>query len=368
MSLSSRLTKWVMQQWQVRSWFSGLMTPLSWLTGAIVARKQTAYRTGKRQAHHPGVPVIVVGNILVGGTGKTPVVIAVTRYLQSRGWQPGILSRGYGTRQDDTPRVGERNLDPETFGDEPVLINRQTGAPIAVHPSRVKAAEALLHSYPHINVIVCDDGLQHLALARDIEIVVQDQRGTGNGRLLPAGPLREPATKLRDVAALITNRRDRDATGKPVAGSTHAGLPNRSPILVDMYAVPQDTRELSGPGVRPLAQWAERSRHIRVCAAAGIGQPDAFFSMLRRAGIVLASQIALPDHHDYRTSPFVGVEADIILVTAKDAVKCERLGDPRLWEVPISAAFDRTDFPGCIIDPLGPPPAPMATPAGPNLL
>ncbi len=370
MTAPSRLARWVMQQWQTRGWFSTLMTPLSWLTANVVARKQAAYRHHPGQAYHPGVPVIIVGNILVGGTGKTPVVIAITRYLQSHGWRPGILSRGYGARTGSTPRVGDRDLDPETFGDEPVLINRQTGAPIAVHPLRAQAATALLQTFPDVDVLVCDDGLQHLALARDVEVVVQDQRGIGNGRLLPAGPLREPATRLQHVAAVITNRRNgtpQAKSGRPGDGSP-AARPSGSPIQVDMHIVPEETRELLGQARRSLAEWAEQSSRARICAAAGIGQPEAFFNMLQRAGIVLTQQIGLPDHFDYRVSPFVDVDADIILVTAKDAVKCQRLGDRRIWEVPITATFDPPDFPGCILDALPSPRTKATTPDCPNLL
>lgn len=359
-----------MRQWQTRGWFSNLMTPLSWVIGAVVARKQAAYLNNQRKAHHPGVPVIIVGNILVGGTGKTPVVIAITRHLQSQGWRPGILSRGYGVQAGSTPRVGDHDLDAENFGDEPVLINRQTGAPIAVHPLRVRAATALLQSFPDVDVLVCDDGLQHLALARDVEIVVQDQRGIGNGRLLPAGPLREPAIRLQHVAAVITNRSN-DTLQSPSqrSGKTPpAAASPGDPIHVDMHVVPEETRELIGSARRSLGQWAEQSLHTRICAAAGIGQPEAFFNMLQRAGIVLVRQISLPDHYDYQASPFVDVDADVILVTAKDGVKCQRLGDPRIWEVPITATFDHLDFPGCILDALNSPRTQTQAHDGGNLL
>lgn len=411
MTAPSRLARWVMRQWQIRGWFAGLMLPLSWVTAAVVARKQAALRSHRGKPHHPGVPVVIVGNILVGGTGKTPVVIAITQYLQSRGWRPGILSRGYGVASGSEPRVGDRDLDPGTFGDEPVLINRQTGAPIAVHPRRVQAATALLQAFPDVDVLVCDDGLQHLALARDVEIVVQDQRGIGNGRLLPAGPLREPATRLQHVTAIVTNRRnlpsgaspqpDRalpkadwaspradhtspqadHASPRPDHASPLADRASRPqdesigdarmpplPFHVDMHVVPGDSLALSGAARRSLAHWADQSRQVRICAAAGIGQPDAFFGMLQQAGIHLSQQISLPDHFDYQVSPFEDVDADIILVTSKDAVKCRRLGDARIWEVPIAATFDHPDFPGCILDPLKAMYRPEKAPGSGNLL
>lgn len=366
MTIVARLTRWVMRQWQVTGWFCRVMTPLACLTGMVVARKQAAFASGRRQAHHPGVPVIVVGNILVGGTGKTPVVIAVTQHLQALGMHPGILSRGYGSRRYPDPQVGAHDLDPDRFGDEPALINRQTGAPVAVHARRARAATALLDAFPDIDVIVCDDGLQHLALARDIEIIVQDQRGIGNGHLLPAGPLREPATRLQQVAAVITNHRSLPLTlaagpaESPFSHSTRkAALPAQgspgspsSPLRIDMHIVAGQTRELNGSGRRTLAEWAELSADMRISAVAGIGQPESFFSLLEQAGIRLQHRIGLADHFDYRASPFADLNTDIILVTAKDGVKCHHLSDARLWEVPIEAIFDPPEFPGVLLDAL----------------
>lgn len=363
MTIAARLTRWIMRQWQVNGWFCRVMTPLARLTGVIVARKRAAFASGRRQAHHPGVPVIVVGNILVGGTGKTPVVIAVTQHLQALGMHPGILSRGYGSRHHADPQVGAQDLDPDRFGDEPALINRQTGAPVAVHARRVRAATALLDAFPEVDVIVCDDGLQHLALARDIEIIVQDQRGIGNGHLLPAGPLREPASRMQQVAAVITNHRTRlltqtaraSAPPLPVAATgmaTPAEPAHVRPLKIDMHIIAGQTRELNGPGRRTLAQWAAQSSVLRISAAAGIGQPESFFSLLEQAGIRLQHRISLADHFDYRSSPFVDLDTDFILVTAKDGVKCHHLGDARLWEVPIEAVFDPPDFPGVLLDAL----------------
>lgn len=343
--MAARLTHWIMRQWLVRGWFSALMLPLAWCVGRVVARKHAAYANGSRQAFHPGVPVVVVGNILVGGTGKTPVVIAVTRHLQRIGRRPGVLSRGYGTRGHDTPQVGMQDLDPARFGDEPALINHRTGAPVAVHRSRALAARALLAAYPDVDVLVCDDGLQHLALARDIEIVVQDQRGLGNGRLLPAGPLREPASRLQTVQAIITNRRSarsqpEKATPSPaVAGRGAADGGASGPMRVVMHIVPGQTRAVHGGGQRTLEQWAGMAASVRISAAAGIGMPSAFFDMLTQAGIPLQHRIGLTDHFDYRVSPFAGLDTDFILVTSKDGVKCRHLEDIRIWEVPIEACF-----------------------------
>ncbi|ADP17462.1 tetraacyldisaccharide 4'-kinase [Achromobacter xylosoxidans A8] len=317
------------RQWQHGGWLSNLLLPLSRLTAWEVARKRQRYLDGSRSAYRAPVPVVVIGNVYVGGTGKTPMVIATVEALRSRGYTPGVVSRGYGVKVGPHARVGLGELEAARFGDEPALIARATGAPVSVHPKRALAAQALLRAHPKVDVIVSDDGLQHLALARDIEIVVQDERGVGNGRLLPAGPLREPAERLREVDVVVTNIGTPD--GQPQAlGAT--GQPRQ----VRMWLEPGDTRQISGRGKRPLAAFAGLPR---VAAAAGIGNPERFFTTLRGAGITLATALPLPDHHAYTESPFRALTADAILVTSKDAIKCAALDDPRLWEVPVRAGF-----------------------------
>ena len=185
---------------------------------------------------------------------------------------------------------------------------------MAVHPRRALAAQALLRTHPEIDVIVSDDGLQHLALARDIEIVVQDARGVGNGRLLPAGPLREPASRLREVDAVITNIGLPD--GRPAAS------PGERPRQVAMWLKPGDARQIEGGATRPLAAFAGQPN---VAASAGIGNPERFFSTLRAQGITLDATLPLPDHHDYAESPFKTLTAQTVLVTSKDAIKCAAL-------------------------------------------
>ncbi|WP_313067134.1 tetraacyldisaccharide 4'-kinase, partial [Achromobacter animicus] len=199
-------------------------------------------------------------------------------------------------------------------------------------------------AHPRVDVIVSDDGLQHLALARDIEIVVQDQRGVGNRRLLPAGPLREPASRLADVDAVVTN------IGTPSASpavsdtleapSQHDGrvpmVSDTRPRHIQMWLEPGLARHIGGQASQSLSAFAGQPR---IAAAAGIGNPERFFTTLRAAGITLSATLSLPDHHDYATSPFQALDADVILVTAKDAIKCGALNDPRLWEVPVQAAF-----------------------------
>ena len=326
---AKRASTLLARQWQHGGWLSTLLLPLSALTAWAVARKRRRYLDGARPAYRAPVPVVVIGNVYVGGTGKTPMVIATVEGLRARGYTPGVVSRGYGARIGPEARVGTGALEAARYGDEPALIARATGAPVSVHPKRALAAQALLQAHPEVDVILSDDGLQHLALARDIEIVVQDERGVGNGRLLPAGPLREPASRLREVDAVVTNIGTAD--GRPQAAAAGA-----RPRQVRMWLEPGEARQIEGGATRPLAAFAGQPR---VAAAAGIGNPERFFATLRAAGIAPETTLALPDHHDYAESPFRALAADAILVTSKDAIKCAALGDARLWEVPVRAGF-----------------------------
>ncbi|HEX7683351.1 MAG TPA: tetraacyldisaccharide 4'-kinase [Trinickia sp.] len=317
--LKARAEAYVTREWQRRGAMAWAMTPLACLFGAIAAIRRASFALGWRERVSVGVPVIVVGNVTVGGTGKTPTVIALVQALRAAGFTPGVVSRGYGARGGE-PRPVTSASSPEAVGDEPVLIARRTSVPVWVSPDRVACAKALRAAHDDVDVIVSDDGLQHYRLARNVELVVFDQRLAGNGFLLPAGPLREPLSRSRD-ATLINNPFDRALPPWP-----------------DTYALtltPGDAWHLSDPSLRrPLAQFAG----ARVLAAAGIGAPERFFATLRAAGVSPTTR-PLPDHYAFRDNPFIDEPVDAILVTEKDAVKLSAWRDARIWVVPVEATL-----------------------------
>lgn len=303
--------------WLRRGPLACALWPLSLLYGVLSGLHRLLYRMGLRTVRRLPVPVVVVGNVVAGGAGKTPVVAAVVAQLRADGWRPGIISRGYGRRGAQCLEVTPAT--PATLaGDEPLLLARTSAVPVFVAASRFEAGTALLRQYPQVDVLVSDDGLQHHGLARDLEVCVFDDRGTGNGWLLPAGPLREPWPRRTDFVL------------RPPALS---GLPG-----FDM------TRRLA-----PLAVRADGQRRSLtalaakpVVALAGIARPEAFFDMLREAGLQPARAIALPDHHDFEARPpqLPGDLADMPCVcTEKDAVKLWRT-HPGAWAVPLEVSIE----------------------------
>lgn len=308
-------------------WFDGSAPPLwaravSVLYGVAVALRRCAYRRGLLRRHHPGVPVIVVGNVVAGGSGKTPLTVAVIERLRAAGWTPGVASRGYGRNDASTPRWVESGMDAALAGDEPLLIARATGAKVRVDRDRVAAAQALAAA--GCDVVVCDDGLQHYRLARDVEIEVQDaRRGYGNGLLLPAGPLREPLERAADCALRVVNH---GATER-ADGQASAAL-GEWPMRLGVGEV----RPLRGGRGLPLAAFSGQ----RVHAVAGIGEPERFFAMLRSAGIAVVPH-AFPDHHAYAAGDFEFGSRLPILMTEKDAVKCAAFADAQAFAVPVQA-------------------------------
>lgn len=317
--IKARAEAYVTQAWQRKGAFAWAMTPLACLFGTVAALRRATFALGWREQVDVGVPVVVVGNVTVGGTGKTPTVIALVEALRAAGFTPGVISRGYGSSGTE-PRPVTSVSSASQAGDEPVLIARRTSAPVWVARDRVACAKALRAAHDDVDVIVSDDGLQHYRLARTVELVVFDQRLGGNGFLLPAGPLREPLSRRRD-ATLVNNPFDRALPPWP---NTFA-----------LSLSPGEAWHLDDPSRRrPLSQFAGE----RVLAAAGIGAPERFFATLRAAGLAPATR-ALPDHYAFHDNPFVDESADAILVTEKDAVKLNAWRDARIWVVPVEATL-----------------------------
>jgi len=295
------------QAWLRRGPLACLLWPVALLFGALGALRRSLYRFNLFSSEKMPVPVVVVGNVVAGGAGKTPAVIALVQHLQAAGIRAGVVSRGYGRRGDDCLEVLP-DTPPELSGDEPALIRRATGAPVFVAARRTDAARALLSAHPGTQLIICDDGLQHYALQRDIEIAVFDERGAGNGWLLPAGPLREPWPERLQRGA------------RPDGGGIDLVLHTGTLTAFDGF---RSTRRLADHALR-----ADGSRvalgslaGTALIALAGIARPQAFFDMLTARGLVLAETRALPDHHDFESYPRPSDEGYILLCTEKDAVK-----------------------------------------------
>jgi tetraacyldisaccharide 4'-kinase len=275
--------------------------------------------------------VVVVGNLYVGGTGKTPLTITLVHALIQRGYRPGVVSRGYG-RGSAHARLVEGGATAGEVGDEPLLIAQSTGRPVAVGRDRVAAARLLLTMHPDIDVVLADDGLQHLRLARDFEIALIHYRGLGNGWLLPAGPLRDPPERLEQVDAVVFHG------GQPTV-RIHSPFFRLTTEVADAYALaePAQRMTLAALGAE------QRARNLQVLAACGIGMPDRFFGMLRDAGLDI-DELSFHDHYDFSDLPFAAVPHNRILITEKDAVKCRDMpplrADLRLWVVPLRVTLD----------------------------
>jgi tetraacyldisaccharide 4'-kinase len=306
------------------------LQPLSWVYGAAVALRRAAFARGWARSYAVGIPVIVVGNLTVGGTGKTPLTVWIAQQLHRRGLDVGIVSRGYGRSRKGLQAVAPSSSWREV-GDEPLILHERTGCMTFVASDRVAAARALLAR--GAKVILADDGLQHLRLRRDCEIVVVDgSRGLGNGRVLPAGPLRESAARARAADILVVNG---GAPGAPVRGLP-AELAAAAPR---MRLTASGARRVTGSGeVLPLEAFGGRPVH----AVAGIGNPRRFFADLRRRGLEIIEH-AFADHHPLAAADLDFGDGLAVLMTEKDAVKCRELADPRLWYVPVEATFDEAD-------------------------
>lgn len=304
------------------------LVPLSLLFAALAALRRLLFRSGLRRTARLAVPVVVVGNLTVGGTGKTPVVIALVDALRAAGHRPGVLTRGHGGRWRGPALVAAATTAAEC-GDEALLIARSCGVPVAVAQRRAEAGALLLREYPETDLLVCDDGLQHYALARDVELaVVERSRGFGNGWLLPAGPLREPLGRLATVAAVLAHGEAGDAAAARRLEAVLAAAPRVWALGSEMGA----PRRLCDGVERAWEAW----RGETVDALAAIGDPGRFFAALRTRGLVVRAH-AFPDHHAYTRAELEPPGDAPVLMTGKDAVKCAPTAQPRHWVVPYAA-------------------------------
>jgi len=291
--------------------------PLSWVFRLLAWVRRCAFQIGALQRHKLPVPVIVVGNISVGGTGKTPLVIWLVAHLKELGYKPGIIARGYGAQIGNTPRQVEPNSLAEEVGDEPLLISRRTGCPMFVAPNRVAAAYALLEK-SDCDVIISDDGMQHYALGRDIEIAVVDgKRRFGNGCCLPAGPLREPPSRLATVDLVIVN-----GASESNEHSMHISIGEA--VNLHNPELTHNLEEFSGEQVHAMA---------------GIGCPQRFFQLLKDHGLQLIEWV-FPDHYQFVKADITPDDELLVFMTEKDAVKCRHFAQPRHWYLPIDVNVD----------------------------
>ena len=306
--------------WYNNTGMTVILRPLAWLYCAIVFVRRLLYKLHIIKSSKLEVPVIVIGNLTVGGTGKTPVVIHVANLLKRSGYSPGIISRGYGGKAKTWPQQVRPDCDPVMVGDEAILIARRTGCPMAVGPDRA-ATGAMLQKYSNCDIIISDDGLQHYALNRDVEVVVIDgQRRFGNGFCLPAGPLREPVSRKEKVDFVITNG---------IAGSNEYSMEYRGNIAINLA---DESRRIK------LEEFSDGLVHV----VAGVGNPERFFEQMRNKGINVAEH-AFSDHHPFTIDELNFGDDLPILMTEKDAVKCYRFPSENMWYLPIEVYMDN-DF------------------------
>ncbi|MFO1257359.1 MAG: tetraacyldisaccharide 4'-kinase [Gammaproteobacteria bacterium] len=306
----------IVQSWYQTSPLTIFLRPLSRLYEKVISFRKNFLT---KRALKIQVPVIVIGNITVGGTGKTPLIMKLYEALKGEGFQPGIVSRGYLSQlSSDFPILLKEHHGPEDVGDEPYMIYRRIKAPVMICKDRVKAIEALLTIMPSVNVILSDDGLQHYSMQRDIEVAVIDgDRRFGNGELLPAGPLREPISRLKSVDFAVCQ-----------------GIPQGNEL--SMKLVGETLCALNNPH---LTQSLRDLKSMTVHAVAGIGHPERFFKNLSAHGLNVIPH-PFPDHHLFQASDFDFKTMAPIIMTEKDAVKCMQLSIPNAWYLPVNAEVD----------------------------
>jgi len=301
--------------WTRRGAIAWLLWPASLVFRVLVLGRRVLYGMRWLKSAHPGIPVIVVGNLTVGGSGKTPLAIWIAEFLKANGWSPGIVSRGYGVTILE-PRAATVASSAAEVGDEPILLARRSGCPVWVGADRVRVAALLRAAHEDVDVLVLDDGLQHYAMRRDLEIAVVDARAFGNGFLLPAGPLREPRSRLRSVDAVVSHESKVKGFAMKLQG--------------------EEVHRMTDARVRqPLTAFAGQ----RVHAVAGIGDPNRFFLQLGKAGIKVLPH-PFPDHHPFSPQDLEFGDGLPVLLTEKDAVKLRSAAQPHWWVLPVSAQLD----------------------------
>ena len=312
------------RHWGRRNAVTLALYPLSLLFRLLVAFRRLAFRLGVFRSTRLAVPVVVVGNLTVGGSGKTPLVIALAQALAQRGIRAGIVSCGYGG-SSAAPRAVAATADAQDSGDEPLLLARKSGCPVWVGRDRAAASAFLLAANPGCRVLLLDDGLQHYALARDFEIAVEDERGFGNGLMLPAGPLREPSGRQVDARVVNATPATAGSAGRAVpAGTFNMHLATRRLYRLDAPAGDVAPSALAG---------------LRLHAVAGIGNPTRFFAQLDALGLACVPH-AFPDHHRFVSDDLRFDACDAVLMTEKDAVKCDRFGRNDLYALEVEAEID----------------------------
>lgn len=331
MGITDRFALRLQRAWLHRGALATALLPFALLFATLTSIRKVLYRAGWLRSERLDVPVIVVGNLIAGGAGKTPTTLALIALLSRHGWQPGVVSRGHGRTT-----TGVIHVQPDTpathSGDEPLLLRLRGGVPVCVGEDRVAAARALRLRHPEIDVLVCDDGLQHLRLARDVQVLVFDERGAGNGWRLPAGPLREPLPPQVPPCSVVLYN----------AAAPSTALPGHLAQRSLGGAVPLQGW-WRGEAARPAVLEALRGRPV--LAAAGLAQPGRFFAMLRAHGLAIVEH-PLPDHHPFADLVWPEGTTDVV-ITEKDAVKIrpERAGDVRLWvaalDFALPAAFEQ---------------------------
>lgn len=315
--MSALETSW----YQPKGW-SRFLLPLSGLFWLLSTIRRKLYQHGISKQYKVAAPVVVVGNITVGGNGKTPLVIYLSHFLKQQGYRPGVISRGYGGKSPSYPMLVEHESNPKHCGDEPLFIRQRVNCPVVVDPDRVRGVTSLVEKH-RCNVVICDDGLQHYRLQRDIEIAVVDgQRRQGNNLLLPAGPLREGAWRLNEVDFVVLNGGEL---------KKYEYLMSLEPARLVNVKYRNQTQS--------LANLCGGSSCPKISAVAGIGNPPRFFDLLESKGIRLAQRIAFADHHHFKASDFPD---GLVLMTEKDAVKCTAFANENWWYLPVSATLSDT--------------------------